>query len=329
MKQKAIPAPVLGPYERKHRPDLKPLVAVSLPRPPTQQTERPPQAPPLVKPTTPPTPPIQNSQTAAPAQPPVDPTKMPVKGKKQQELPPLPDPEPLAVLEDGTEIPLPFKPVDPFTALASSNPTIAFVMLRQLRDMKGPMPDTSAGALEVLDKLETGLRKGEDVSVLSDEIAAYIMGDDEHNELFIRLHDAHDKHRSNEIDKSRAKMEDFWHGCMRRSDLSVIEGMALMSYFNDQQKDILTRIEKKRVRSDSGNGVAQRESHDLVERVNRPTIVQNKILQRKFDEAPPQEREILRKLGFKLEHALKARITKTTTETQTVEIIQNGPGTNK
>lgn len=241
---------------------------------------------------------------------------------KKQELPPLNEPDPMAVLEDGTKVPLPFKPVDPFTALASENPAIAFVMLRQLRDMKGPMPDTSSGALSVLERLETGLRKGEDVSGLSDEIAAYIMGDDEHNELFIRLHDAHDKHRSNEIDKSRAKLEDFWHGCMRRSDLSVVEGMALMSYFNDQQEKIIARIDKKRAKADSGNGVAQRESHDLVERVNRPTLVQNKLLQRKFDEAPPQEREILRKIGFKLENALAAKITRTTTET--VEIV-NAP----
>jgi predicted Fe-S protein YdhL (DUF1289 family) len=225
-------------------------------------------------------------------------------------------------LEDGTKVPKPFKSVDAFTALASNNPSVAFVMLRQLRDMQGPMPDTSAGALAVLDKLETGLRKGEDVTALADEISAYIMGDDEHNELFIRLHDAHDRHRSNEIDKSRAKVEDFWHGCMRRSDLTVVESMALMSYFNDQQREIISRIEKKRSKADSGNTVAQRESADLVDRVNRPTLLQNKLLQRKFDEAPPQEREILRKIGFKLENALAAKITRTTTET--VEIV-NAP----
>lgn len=194
-------------------------------------------------------------------------------------------------------------------------------MLRQLRDMQGPMPDTSGGALAVIDKLATGLRNGQDISALTSEISAYIMGDDACNELRLRLHDAHDWERSDEIDKSRAKWEDFCHSCMRRSDLSIIEGMALMSYFNDQQRDIFSRMERKRGR---GDNTISRESHELVERVNRPTLLQNKELQRKFDEAPPQEREILRKIGFKLENALAARITKTT-ETQTVEIIQNGP----
>lgn len=315
MRVKAIPAPVLGPYERKHRADLKPLVAVSLPRPPTQVT------PPVQAPANP-TPPKQEKETEVEV-------ILPGKGRtKKQEAPPLPMPEapPLAVLEDGTKIPLPFKPVDPFTALASSNPTIAFVMLRQLKDMQGPMPDLTTGAVTVADKLEKGLRKGEDVSGLADEIAAFIMGDDEHNELFLRLHDAKQRERSNEIDISRSKQEEFWHGMMRRSDLTVVEGMALLSYFNDQQKDIISGIEKKRARADSGNS-GGRESQDLVERVNRPTLVQNKLLQRKFDEAPPQEREILRKIGFKLESALAARITRTTTET--VEIVQNGPGPTK
>lgn len=197
------------------------------------------------------------------------------------------------------------------------------VMLRQLRDMQGPMPDTSGGALAVLDKLERGLKTGQDISSLTDEISAYILGDDEHNELFIRLHDAHDRDRSTEIDKSRAKWEDFCHACMRRSDLSIIEGMALMSYFNGQQSSIFSRLDKKRAKG--GESSVARESQDLVERVNRPTLLQNKQLQRKFDEASPQEREILRKLGFRLENALAARIT-TTTETQTVEIVQsNGP----
>ena len=226
------------------------------------------------------------------------------------------------VLDDGTAVPQPFKAVDPLTALSCPNPNLAFVMLRQLKDMQGPMPDTSGGALAVLDKLESGLKNGQDISSLTDEISAYIMGDDEHTELFLRLHDAHDRERSTEIDKSRSKWEDFCHACMRRGDLTIIEGMALMSYFNSQQSAIFGRIDRKRAKGDAS---ATRESQDLVERVNRPTLIQNKQLQKKFDEASPQEREMLRKLGFKLENALAARIT-TKTETQTVEIVQaNGP----
>ena len=230
---------------------------------------------------------------------------------KKQQLPPLLE------LDDGTVIPRPFKPVDPLTALASPNPAMALVMLRQLRDMNGPMPDSS-GDVAVIDRLETGLKSGEDITGLNDEISFHILGDDEHNELLLRLIDSVDRGRATEILKSRSKWEDFCHGCMRRGDISIIEGMALMSYWNNQLIAIVGRLDKKRARGEINVG---RESQDLVQRVNRPTIIQHKELQQKFDQASPQEREILRKLGFKLEKALAARIT-TTTETQTVEIVQ-------
>lgn len=323
MKLRPIPDPVLTPYRRK-RPEPKPLVQVAIPRPPASPQPEAPKKPAGNK--------SGNEPEIKPAQNPSNPPKQrenleksgnettpEVAPKiKKQELP-LP---PVSKTDDGTILPQPFKPVDPITALASPNPAVAFVMLRQLRDMQGEMPDTSNGALAVLDKLEKGLKSGQDISALTDEISTYILGDEEHNELFIRLHDAHDRERSTEIDKSRSKWEDFCHACMRRGDLTIIEGMALMSYFNSQQQTIFSRIERKRAK---GDAAISRESHDLVERVNRPTLLQNKQLQRKFDDASPQEREILRKLGFKLEQALAARIT-TTTETQTVEIVQaNGP----
>lgn len=231
--------------------------------------------------------------------------------------------EPIGVIE-GKAIPPPFRPVDPISAMMSANPALAMLMVRQLKDMSGEMPDTSVGALLVLEKLEEGLKTGKDVIELNAEINRYIAGEEEHDELFQRLHFSHDRERAVEILKSRSKWEDFCHACMRRSDLNVIDGMAVMGYFNTQLDGIFRRIERKQSK---GEAPATRDSQDLVERVNRPTLQMNKELQRKFDEAPPYEREILRKIAFKLENvldnALAARITKTT-ETQTVEIIQQG-----
>lgn len=195
-------------------------------------------------------------------------------------------------------------------------------MLRQLRDMHGPMPDTSSGAVAMIDKIEHGIKNGEDVTSLANQIAVHIMSGDEHTELLVRLHDSVDRERANEIMKSRAKMEDFWHACMRRSDLNIIEGMALTNYFNGELKSIFGRMERKQLKGDTSSG---RDPIDLVSKINVPTQLQQKELQRKFDLATPQEREILRKLGFKVERALAARITKTTTET--VEIIQEPDGT--
>jgi len=314
MKFRPIPDPVLTPYRRK-KPEPKSLVQIVLPRP--QPVPQPPstQKPAGNEPETksnpkPDNPPKQRENLkkagneAAP------------KGKQQVRMPPV------VVLEDGTVVPQPFRAVDPLTALASPDPALAFVMLRQLRDMQGPMPDTSGGALEVIEKLETDLKAGKDVTALTDEISSYIMGDDANIELYMRLHDAHDLERSREFDKSIAKWEDFCNGCMRRSDLTVVEGMAVISYIHDQQRSIFSRIDRKRSK---GDAAISRDSHELVERINRPTLIQNKQLQQKFDEASPQEREMLRKLGFKLENALAARIT-TTTETQTVEIVQANEG---
>ena len=70
----------------------------------------------------------------------------------------------------------------------------------------------------------------------------------------------------------------------------------------------------------SRGDVVTREPSELVTRANLPTQLQRKELRDKFNEASPQEREILRKLGFKLETLIAAKITKTTTET--VEIVQ-------
>ncbi len=315
MKLRLIPDPVLTPYCRK-KPEPKPLVKVTLPRP--QVT---PQPPPVRKPS-------GNEPETKSATKLSNPSKQKENLEKsgnepQPETAPKPKQQirlpPVVVQEDGTVIPQPFKAVDPLTALASPNPALAFVMLRQLRDMQGPMPDTSGGALEVIEKLETDLKAGKDVTALTGEISSYIMGDDANIELYMRLHDAHDLERSREFDKSIAKWEDFCNGCMRRSDLSIVEGMAVISYIHSQQQAIFSRIDRKRAK---GESAISRDSEELVDRVNRPTLIQSKQLQQKFDEASPQEREMLRKLGFKLENALAARIT-TTTETQTVEIVQS------
>jgi hypothetical protein len=107
---------------------------------------------------------------------------------------------------------------------------------------------------------------------------------------------------------------------MRRGDLTIIDGMTFMAYNNTQLSSIISRIDRKRSRGELSPG---REAADLVGSINRPALLQNKQLQRKFDEASPQEREMLRKLGFKLENALAARITKTT---ETVEIVQSNDG---
>lgn len=173
----------------------------------------------------------------------------------------------------------------------------------------------------MIDKIEYGIKNGQDVTSLTNQIAVHIMSGDEHNELLVRLHDSVDRERANEILKSRAKMEDFWHSCMRRSDLNIIEGMALTGYFNGELQKIFSRMERKQSKGETSSG---RDPMDLVSKINVPTQIQQKELQRKFDLATPQEREILRKLGFKVERALAARITKTTTET--VEIIQEPDG---
>lgn len=291
MNLRAIPDPILTPIVREQRVELKPLASIPIP------------------PSTPP-PAVPADKKAVESQP------EPARQRKKQELPPLIDAAPLGQIE-GQDVPLPFKPVDPLTALGAPNPTLAFLMLRQLRDMNGPMPDTSGGALAVMEKLEVALKNGEDVTVLANEINNFILGEEEHSELINRLSSSLDRQRLIEIFKSRAKWEDFCHACIRRGDLSIIEGMAVMSQFNSELKTIFARIDQK---GRSGEPVQSRESLELVERINRPTIAAEKEIQRKFSNVPPQEREILRKVAFKLETALAARITKTTTET--VEIVQ-------
>lgn len=311
MALREIPEPKIGPFPRKKKADLKPLVQVpasSLPSKVKELVGKPGGNEARNKAE------IKQEKTQKIAE---NPANTPGNEPKKKQHLPLP--------EDGApveNVPPVFQPVDALTALSSSDPATAIVMLRQLRDMQGPMPDTSNGAVAMIDKIERGIKNGEDVTALANQIAVHIMSGDEHNELLMRLHDSVDRERANEILKSRAKMEDFWHACMRRSDLNIIEGMSLTGYFNGQLEKIFSRIERKQSKGEPSSG---RDPIDLVSKINVPTQLQQKELQRKFDLATPQEREILRKLGFKLERALAARITKTTTET--VEIVQEPDGT--
>lgn len=307
MALRPIPDPVLSSRKPKVAPESKPSVNISIPKPPS-------------------TPPKEASEpkketTTTTVQPP------PLRRKPQQKRAPeagelelsqtfLDASAPLGVTDDGKPVPRPFKPVDPLIAMGDP---MARAMMRQLSDMSEPMPDTSKGACALIERLETSINNGEDLAPLNNAISARIMGSSEHGELFSRLTDSLDYERVVEIFKSRSKFEDFCHAAMRCGDLTVTEGMAVMSYFHTQLVHIFTRIDKK----NKGDTPAMRESIDLVEKVNRPTLIANKELQQKFNKASPQEREILRKIGFSMANALAARVTKTTT-TETVEIIKDG-----
>ena len=307
-----IPEPIIGPFPRKHRTTLTPL-AKPAPATPEKSVKKetikqaetlaspPPQPPPPATPPTPPTPPLS-------------PPPQPEKVKERQQRQPRPKDEPIEVVNG--KVPPPYKAIDPLIAMASVNAPALMVMIRQLRDMKGPMPDTRTGALEIMDQLQQRWKKGADITDLQDQIALHVTGQQERNELMNMLNDSHDWERATEIFKSRAKFEDFCHACLRRSDVNIAEGMALNAFMNGQLAEIMSRIRPKLTRSE---GASTREPAELIQRANLPSQIQQKQLQRKFDEATPSDREILRKLGFKIETMLAARITKTTTET--VEIV--------
>jgi hypothetical protein len=308
MKLRGIPTPVLTPFSGK-KAESKPKVAVVVPKPPTEVSE-----------------PAHTDEKPRRRR------RAPAAAEKSIEADAVLDQpeaaledEPLAVLEDGTKVPKPYKEVDPLTALSSPNPTLALLLLRQLRDMKGPMPDSTQGALGLLIRLEEAIRSGKDISGLKEEVSTLLMGGDERDELFLRMVDEVDRERAQRMLESRSKFEDLCHAASRRGDLNVVEGMAATAYFNTQLTGIISRIEKKQ-RGGEGNNT--RDTGDLINRVNRPTLIQNKELEKKFDAASPQEREIIRKMGFRLQNALAARITTTTkTETKTVEVVQaNEPG---
>ena len=234
-------------------------------------------------------------------------------------VPAPPPKEEVEIVNNGTHvpIPLPFQPVSPLEVLASSNPQVLTVMLRQLRDMKGSQPDTSNGVLKVMTGLATGFRTGQDVTPLMDEVSMHLTGRMDRRELMAELTDVLDDERLIEIFHTRAKFEDFLHGCQRRSDVTIEEGIAIQAYFNNELAKIFGQ-RGKRSASDMSSG---REPHELVTKANLPTQLHRKMLQNKFDEASPQEREILRKLGFKVQQNLvAARLTRTTTET--IDLVQ-------
>jgi hypothetical protein len=250
----------------------------------------------------------KKAQAAAPAEPPPPPPP-----------PPKAPEEPLEIVENGSHvpIPLPFQPVSPLEILASTNTHVLGVMLRQLRDMKAPQPDTSNGALSVMRELSDGSKHGKDVTPQMNAVAVHLTGRGDRRELIAELEDVLDDERKIEIFVSRAKFEDFLHSCQRRSDVSIIEGIAIQQYFNGE----LDKIFNRRTKRSSGDLVTGREPHELVAKANLPTQLHRKELQHKFNEASPQEREILRKLGFKVQSMVAARISRTTTET--VELVEN------
>jgi hypothetical protein len=252
----------------------------------------------------------KKAQAATPAEPPPPPPPPP---------PPKAPEEPLEIVENGSHvpIPLPFQPVSPLEILASTNTHVLGVMLRQLRDMKAPQPDTSNGALAVMRELSDGFKHGKDVTPQMNAVAVHLTGRGDRRELIAELEDVLDDERKIEIFVSRAKFEDFLHSCQRRSDVSIIEGIAIQQYFNGE----LDKIFSRRTKRSSGDLVTGREPHELVAKANLPTQLHRKELQHKFNEASPQEREILRKLGFKVQSMVAARISRTTTET--VELVED------
>ncbi len=279
-----LPEPVLTPFPRNKRPAPKPVAKA-------QEVEVVPE-PDAKK---------QERQAKPPEERPVNPITV--------------------IVQNGTEIPLPFRPVSLLDAMRCQNPAVALAMVRQLRE-QNPMPNTGSGALAVMDKLEEVLIRGEDVSVLGDQIAVFLTGQSERRELFDGLENALDEQRRVEILKTRAITEDFLHGAQRSGNVDVIQAIATQGYFNNELDKIYAKRSK---RAAAGELVISKDTHELVQAVNVPTQEQRKQLLRKFDEASPSEREIIRKLGFKIQQGITAaRITTTTTET--VELVQqDGP----
>jgi hypothetical protein len=235
--------------------------------------------------------------------------------------PPPPQKKPqmveVEIIDNGSHvsIPLPYQPVSPLEVLASSNPQVVAVMVRQLRDMTGIQPNTSDGVLVTMDKLADGFKHGHDVSGQMEAVAIHLTGRGDRRELQAELADVLDDERVIEIFKSRSKFEDFLHSCLRRSDITVVEGIAIQAYFNNELDKIFSRRSKR----STGDLVSGREPHELVTKSNLPAQLHRRELQSKFNEASPQEREILRKLGFKIQSLVAAKLTRTTTET--VELV--------
>jgi hypothetical protein len=253
-------------------------------------------------------------------QPPAKPIVPPSDIEEPAPPPPPPPAQPLAadleLIENGSRVPvpLPFQPISPLELLASSNPHVLTVMLRQLADMKGAQPDTSNGALRVMSNLSEGFRTGQDVTPHMADVTVHLTGREDRRELMSALTDVLDDERMLEMFKSRAKFEDFLHSCQRRSDVTVTEGMAIQAYFNSELDKLFGRRGKR-----GAVDAVSREPHELVSKSNLPTQLHRKELQHKFADAAPQEREILRKLGYKVQQMV-AKVTRTTTET--VELVQ-------
>jgi len=307
-----IDAPVTTAPWRKPKADVKDLPAPpSAPKPPAQ-----PPSPPAPEAQAEPKKKKGKAKAQAEAPPPPPPPKQPVEAPQIDA--PKAAPVEVEVVNNGSHIPIPmpYQPVPLLEALASQNPIVAGVMIRQLRDLQGPPPNPSDGVLVTMGKLADGFKNGRDVSDQMEAVALHLTGRGDRRELQAELADVLDDERVIEIFRSRSKFEDFLHGCLRRSDISVTEGIAVQAYFNAELDKIFSRRSKR----GSGDLVSGREPHELVTKSNLPAQLHRKELQHKFNDASPQEREILRKLGFKVQTMVAARLTRTTTET--VELVE-------
>lgn len=221
---------------------------------------------------------------------------------------------PVEVVIEGKD--RPFLPVSPLDAMMGPNPLVHGVMLRQLADMSGLAPEqVPNSALETLNKLQQGFSCGTDISALSPSVGVHINGQSEKAELAVGLLNAHDQERLIRFVNGRHTMEIFILSCLNRQDLTTMEALALSSYIKGEIDDITSRI-RKEVRQEPS-----KDTDDIIQRANINSQRTQKGLQQKFNSASPQEREILRKLGFKAKKILAARITKTTTTT-TTEVVQ-------
>lgn len=191
---------------------------------------------------------------------------------------------------------------DVVESLRSASEIFCDVVLRQIRDDSttdnGPPPEQGSPVLDVLESLVNGITHGSDLATLRGPIEQLIFNQEARAKLIDNILLTHDYGRLPGFLRARASLEEFLIRCCTRGDLSPSEGLVFYKLVQGETGQILSRIK-------SGASSAK-EIDNLVEKADFMVRVSEQELERKFSDTTPQNREIIRRMAYKLVKLSKA-----------------------
>jgi hypothetical protein len=178
------------------------------------------------------------------------------------------------------------------------------VMIRQLND--GAAQTSVDPILDVLETVVNGIKHGTDISAQEERITKVILNQEQRAELIDNIMLTHDFDRLVQYAKARKVLEDFLLKSAIRGDLSVTEALAFMRIVQTESETLQNRVKSG---AHSVKDIVQ-----MIQKVDYTIQRNEQDLAKKYKNTSPQSREVMRRLGHKLNKLGKDKANKTAIE---------------